>query len=126
MQAAADAAERRAQDDIGCACGLRSGTDFSNEGIVGIEHGDQDVVVSSQSLMVGPSSNRAGQRHGQQSTWRGRPDSIPSGLGTGETFREKIRKTQEKESEEYRLGGDAMEDVVDLTIDSDSESQEVL
>ncbi|BDA50451.1 probable DNA-dependent metalloprotease WSS1 [Coccomyxa sp. Obi] len=87
QQAAADAAERRAQDDIGCACGLRSGTDFSNEKIVVIEHGQQGV-----------------------------------GSESNETFQQEGKKTEHRESQKCKTEADAIEDVVDLTIDSDSDS----
>ncbi len=77
--------------------------------------------------MVGPTSSRAGRRHGQQSTWRGRLGSIASGSGSNELFQQEDRKLEQKESQKYRVDVDAMENVVDLTMDSDGDSvQEIV
>lgn len=122
MQAAANAAERRARDDAGCACGLQSGTHFSNEDIVAIENGQQDVSASSRRLMVSTDPDRAAQRHVQHSTRRSRLNSIASGSGPNKSFQQEGRRTEHKQSQKYSIEAGAMEDVVDLTIDSDGDS----
>lgn len=57
MQAAAAAAARRANDDVGCACGSRSGRDFLAEDIAAIEQGQP----ASSGSACGPPSKADGK-----------------------------------------------------------------
>ena len=118
MQAAAQAAERRAQDDIGCACGHRSGTDFSNEDITAIENGQPAASGASPAAVE---ESRA------STTWNPNKQGIQntakasSASGSAHSHNFQLDCSARGSPSFQRSLKESKEDVVDLTVDSDDD-----
>ncbi len=111
MQAAAAAAERRARDDAGCACGAKGGTAFTEAEVIELE---------SQ-----PSSAAAQQAQGTgipgvQQLAHGEPSSA-SALSMQSQSCATLDATSQQQAAVNGNRKQTREELIDLTADSDDE-----
>ena len=127
LQAAAAAAERRARDDAGCACGAKGGTSFTEAEVVELESQPSSAAAQQaqgtgipgvQQLAHGePSTASASSMHGQ------------SCAALAATSQEQAELLQRHKHQQTAVNGNRkqireevdMRELIDLTADSDDE-----
>ena len=131
-QAAAEAAERRARDDIGCACGYRSGTDFSKQDVTAIEDGQPAANGASIPASRAAGANNASKpdqpavqyqpsRQSAAGPGEGRLGAVTSGEQHGQQSQLDCSRGGLTVLNHHTRGVGSVEEVVDLTFDSDDE-----
>lgn len=136
LQAAAEAAQRRAQDDVGCGCGAKSSTDLSEREVIILETSQDGAASSPQRVCVHqPAASfsvlRDGMCAGPEVSDRGGASAVvnkqPSLGGVGLAENTVGAADGAGNRPDVRRGGSYQtEDVVDLTADSDEDDVQQL
>jgi len=134
LQAAAAAAERRARDDAGCACGAKGGTSFTEAEVIELESQlssaascQQKVTRESDAQQSGNAEHqsaigsRAHAQNGTGSEAIPQQQSVQVGLQSG--FADRHVHQQRGGTVEQKQSEHQQEDLIDLTADSDHEPE---
>jgi len=134
LQAAAAAAERRARDDAGCACGAKGGTSFTKAEVIELESQlssaapcQQKVTRESDAQQPGDAEHqsaigsRAHAQNGTGSEAISQQQSVQVGLQSG--FADRHVHQQRGGTVEQKQSEHQQDNLIDLTADSDHEAE---
>lgn len=133
LQAAAAAAERRARDDAGCACGAKGSTSFTEAEVIELESQPSSAAPRQRQSMPESSAKQAGNAS-QRSSSKARVDS-QAGTNLGARAQHDrgilqkqphVTRVHQQQGESNLKRGQAMqqqEGPIDLTADSDGEPE---
>ena len=134
LQAAATAAERRARDDAGCACGAKGGTSFTEAEVIELESQpssapphQQNGTRESDAQQLGSAEQESAigaRAHGQNGTGSEavfQQHSVQVGLQDG--FADRYVHQQRGGTVEQKQSEHQQEDLIDLSADSDPEPE---
>ena len=131
LQAAAAAAERRARDDAGCACGLKGSTAFTEAEVIELESQPSSAPASQQNSKQRPSVTVHSCSEPLNPS-RPRPSNSIGSLESGERGTNKLLNQmhgdaarQADGSVQERVSLQSQEDLIDLISDSEGEVEVV-